>query len=294
MDVLGIDVGGTRVKGARVAADGEVLASESVATPTDSAALTAAVVSIASSLRSGGTAAVGVVCPGVVVDGVARWAANLPWRDEPLQARLHDALGLPVVVAHDVAAAALAESAQVVGDDVLFVSLGTGIACAHVVDGAVRRGATGRAGEIGHSPVHPYGELCPCGQRGCLEAYASAAAIGRRYTVRTGTTLATSAIAVHIDTDPDAAAVWGEAIDALALALATDTLVSDPGVIVLGGGLSDAGDALLVPVRAALSAHLAWRPAPPVQRATLGAAAGQVGAAQLAWRALAAHEGVAS
>jgi glucokinase len=288
MDVLGIDVGGTTVKAVRVAADGAVLAARSIATPGDSALLTDAVVALAAGLRSSSTAAVGVVCPGVIYEGVVRYAVNLPWRDEPVRERVQGALGLPVFLARDVAAAALAESVQVSGDDVLFVALGTGIACAHVVDGVVRRGATGRAGEIGHSPVRADGEPCACGQRGCLEVYASAAGIARRYTARTGEVLTTPEIAARMESDPDAAAVWGDAVDALALALATDTLVSDPSIIVLGGGLADAGDALLSPVRVALARRLAWRPAPPVVGATLGGSAGQVGAAQLAWRGLGA------
>jgi glucokinase len=288
VDVLGIDVGGTTVKASRVAVDGTVLATQSVATPDDSASLTAAVVALASSLRDASTAAVGVACPGVVDGGTATYAVNLPWRNEPVAEQVARALGLPVFLIHDVGAGGLAESAQVSGDDVLFVAIGTGIACAHVVTGVVRRGATGRAGEMGHSPVHPDGDACACGQRGCLEVYASAAAIARRYTARTGIVLSTVEIAARLDTDPDAAAVWHDAVDALALALATDVLVRDPAVIVLGGGLAEAGDVLFAPVRAALAGRLAWRAAPPIVGATLGAAAGQIGAAQHAWRELGA------
>jgi glucokinase len=288
VDVLGIDVGGTTIKGARVDADGTVLATESVATPSDSPSLTEAVIRLAGSLRTESTAAIGVACPGIVADGVAQYAVNLPWRDEPVRDRVASALGLPVAVGRDVAAAALAESAQLSADDVQFVALGTGIASAHVVNGVVRAGATGRAGEIGHSPAHPDGEPCACGQRGCLEAYASAAAIARRYTARTNRTLTVPQIVAALDTDADAAVVWHEAVTALGLALATDTMVTDPGVIVLGGGLADAGEALLAPVRAALAAQLAWRPAPPVTAASLGSSAGHLGAAQLAWRELGA------
>src|SRR4051794_4776581 len=130
MDVLGIDIGGTTVKGARVDAGGAVLATGSCPTPGSSAALTAAVVSLAEGLRGDSTVAVGVACPGVLDEGVAGFAATLPWRDAPVRDRLSDAIGLPVVLCRDVAAAALAESARVTGDDVLFVWLGTGIAAA--------------------------------------------------------------------------------------------------------------------------------------------------------------------
>lgn len=289
VDVLGIDVGGTSIKAVRTNADGAVLASESIATPGDAAALTAAVGSLAGALRSTETIAVGVVCPGVVDDGVARFAANLPWRDEPVRATLTDALHLPVFVAHDVAAAALAESAQVDADDVVFVSLGTGIARAQVVGGVVRGGATGRAGELGHCPVRPDGELCACGQRGCLEAYSSAAAIARRYEARTGRPSTAREVAATVGTDPDATTVWGEAVAALALALTTETLLVDPAVIVLGGGLADAGETLFAPLRTALAARLVWRAPPPLLPATLGASAGRIGAAQLAWRGVVAQ-----
>jgi glucokinase len=285
MDVVGIDVGGTTIKGVRLADDGTVLARASVPTPSDAVALTTAVLRLATSLRDTATVAAGVVCPGVVVDGVAEFAVNVAWRNEPVRDLVGSALGLPVAVAWDVGAAALAEAVTVGAADVLFVALGTGIASAHVVSGRIRGGATGRAGEIGHCPVRPDGDLCTCGQRGCLEAYASAAAIARRYAALTGESLTAADIAARVDTNADAKAVWDDAVDTLGIALATLTLVLDPDVVVLGGGLAGAGAVLFDPVRAALAARLAWRPAPPVQPAILGDAAGVLGAAQLAWDA---------
>jgi glucokinase len=219
----------------------------------------------------------------VLDDGVVRFAANLPWRDEPVRDRLAASLGLPVVLCRDVAAAALAEGAHVTGDDVLFVWLGTGIAAAHVVGGSLRLGATGRAGELGHVPVHPDGLPCGCGQLGCLEAYSSAASVARRYAVRGGDSLTAEQVVDRLGSDHAADAVWREAVDALAFALATDVLVNDPAVIVLGGGLAQAGDALFSPLATALQSLLAWRPAPPLVPASLGSSAGQLGAAQLAW-----------
>ena len=263
MDVLGIDIGGSTVKGARVDAGGAVLATGSCRTPSSSArADRRAVVSLADGLRGASTAAVGVASPGLVLDdGVVRFAANLPWRDEPVRDRLSAALGLPVVLCRDVAAAALAECAHVTGDDVLFVWLGTGIAAAHVVGGAAagRRERTGRRARP-CSRVHPDGEPCGCGQRGCLEAYSSAAAIARRYAARTGFVDDRRAgrrpARVRTRTRD---AVWRDAVDALALALAHDVLVNDPAVIVLGGGLAAgrrcavlaAGDRAVGPARLA-------------------------------------------
>jgi glucokinase len=282
MTVVGIDAGGTRVKGALVSRAGEVVAARSVATPSESDALTRAVIDLIAELRDEHTAAIGVASAGVVSDGVVHYAANLPWRDEPVRDRVAEASGLPTALGHDVAAAAVAESTQVTERHVLFVGLGTGIAATQVRDGIADRGATGRAGEIGHYPVRPDGDPCPCGQRGCLEQYASAAAIARRYAERSGRRTDTAEIARRVPRDPHAAAVWDTAVGTLAIALATCTLLLDPAVIVIGGGLADAGDILLAPLRAGLAARLAWRPAPPVRAAVLGPAAGQLGAARLA------------
>src|SRR6476659_2046642 len=112
MDLIGIDVGGTTVKGARVSTDGGVQATHTVQTPPTAPLLTAAVVEVAWALRSAETAAAGVVSPGVLEAGTVRYAANLPWREEPVRDRLADALGMPVVLGRDVAAAALAETAR--------------------------------------------------------------------------------------------------------------------------------------------------------------------------------------
>lgn len=283
MDVLGIDIGGTTVKGSRVSRDGTVLAAARRDTPTDGDVLLAAVVDMATELRTASTGALGVACPGVLEDGVVRYAANLPWRDRPVRAELEEALNLPVVLERDVAAAAVAESAHLAHEDALFVWLGTGVASAHVIAGRLCPGGTGRAGELGHVPVRPDGETCACGQRGCVEVYASAAGLSRRYEQNTGTALSGEAVVSRVGTDPAAAAVWDDAVEALTLALVTCTLISDPAVIVIGGGLSGAGETLLDPVRRALAGRLAWRPPPPVIAAALGESAGQLGAAYRAW-----------
>jgi len=284
-NVLGIDVGGTTIKGARFADDWTVEAEVVTPTPATAAALTEAVVETAASLRTGDTVAVGLTAPGVVdrVAGIARYAVNVAWRDEPIRDVLAETTRLPVALEHDVTAAALAE-ADDPDDDVLFVSLGTGIAGVHVRGGTAERGATGGAGEIGHIPVHPEGETCVCGQIGCLEAYASASAIARRYATRAGSALTAEQIVGRLGADAHADAVWAEAVEALALACATDTMLNDPATIVIGGGLADAGDALLVPLRAELARRLVWRSAPPVMPARLGARAGRIGAARLAWQ----------
>jgi glucokinase len=247
--------------------------------------------------RGLGTAAgVGMVVPGLVdaEAGVARYAENLGWRDVPFAARLSEATGLPVSFDHDVRAAGAAEQQLGAGRghrDVAFVPIGTGIAAALVLDGRPYAGG-GWAGEIGHIDVGS-GLPCPCGSRGCLETVASAAAIARRYTERSGRPV-TGALDVAgrlgADTgegDADARAVWDEAVDALAFVLAVTAAVAAPELIIVGGGLSGAGDVLLEPLRRGLARRLtAPQRHPELVRAVLGEQAGLLGAALLAWRQL--------
>jgi glucokinase len=218
----------------------------------------------------------------VIDDGVLRYATNLGVRDLPLRELVSATVALPTVVGHDVAAAALAESAAI-DRDLLFVGLGTGIAAGLVTDGRLLRGVSGMAGELGHICVVPGGEACACGQLGCLEVYASAAGIARRYARAAGDADAATIVA-RLATDPVAATVWAGATEALSQALATAVQLLDPAVVVLGGGLAEAGPALFDPVRAGLEARLRWRPAPEIRPALLGTDASRAGAALLAWR----------
>jgi glucokinase len=247
---------------------------------------------IAHELSGPDVVAGGVVVPGSVdvETGTAHYAANIGWRDVPLRDLLAADLGVPVVLEHDVRAAGLAECllgrARGVAD-CLVVVIGTGIAGVIVSHGVALRGATALAGEIGHVPIYPDGDVCACGQRGCLETYASGAAIARRYRVRRGAapTLNAQDIAAARATDPWADQVWRDATTALGIALASATMLLDPKLIVLGGGLATAGGALLDPVREELAARLTWRAAPAVVLSACGSRAGQLGAAILAWQA---------
>jgi glucokinase len=284
--VVGVDVGGTTVKAGRFAADGTLLDRAERATPAAGEAIAGTVCELAGQLRTGDTVAAAAVLPGIVdrSAGVVRWSVNLGWRDIPLRALLESELGVPVAVEHDVTAAALAEH-QATGTDLLYVGLGTGIGSASVVDGEVLRGANGLAGELGHVPVHTDGEACGCGRHGCLEVYASASGVARRYVAAGGPASATAAdVVAGQGIDLAATQVWSDATHALAVALATATLILDPARIVLGGGMADAGEALLDPVRTALSEQLPWRPSPPVSLTALGRDAGIHGAALIATR----------
>jgi glucokinase len=318
--VVALDVGGTGIKCALVDATGRVRHTERHPTGRERGpdAIVATILDIAEGLaktaeQSGLRArAAGVVTPGVIdeVAGVAAWSANLGFRDVPLRRLVSDRLGLPAALGHDVRAGGLAEARLGAGRGyrhVLAVPIGTGIAAAHVVDGKVFAGAHGAAGEIGHIVVRPDGPPCKCGQRGCLEAIASAASVARRYAARlidvgqsstkqsppTGPDRPTSIGADEVARlaaagDPVAAEVWRETIDALADGLLIGLALFDPEVVVVGGGLAEAGDALLVPLKTALLARLTFHREPALFRAALGDEAGCLGAGLIALDALAA------
>jgi glucokinase len=288
-EVLAIDVGGTSIKAARVRESGQLLSRRSVPTPVAAGpdAVVRAIAELAGALLADGVVGVGLVVPGVVdaARGVVEYATNVGWRDVPLAAVVGASVGVPVVLGKDVHAAALAERALGPARgvaDCLIVAVGTGISAVAVSGGTPVRGARGLAGEVGHVSVDPHGELCPCGQRGCAERYASGAAIARRYAARAGVTRSASEVAAVIAADEHAAAVWAEAADALGAVLAACTLAFDPELIVLTGGVACAGAALRDPVAAALAARLTWRPAPAVCVSPLAADAGLHGAALLA------------
>ncbi|MCZ2830595.1 ROK family protein [Modestobacter sp. VKM Ac-2986] len=295
---IAVDVGGTTVKGALVDAAGRPL--HELAAPTSPAdgtpvadVLTAVLAGLAGRAAASGLRVVGagVVTPGTVDETTGRvgFAANLGWRDFDLRTHLEQRVAVPVAVGHDVRAAGAAEALLGAGRgarDLAFVALGTGIAAALVTGGAVVSGATRAAGEIGHMPVHPGGRPCTCGQVGCLEAYASGAAVARRYAELGGRPGSTAGdVAAALGTDPAADRAWQEAVQALALASSTLTMALDPALLVFGGGLGRAGERLLAPLRWELAGLLAWRAAPRLAAAELGQDAGRVGAAMLAYRA---------
>jgi glucokinase len=305
--VVALDVGGTGIKCALVDAAGRVRHSERHATGRERGpdAVVTTILDIADGLvRTANAAglrprAVGVVVPGVTDEaaGVAVWSANLGFREVPLRQLVTDRLGLPAALGHDVRAGGLAEARLGAGRGyrhVLVVPIGTGIAAAHVVDGQVFTGAHGAAGEIGHIVVRPGGPACGCGQYGCLEAIASASAVARRYAEATVAASAEASrsgaeeigadrvAALAADGDPIAAAIWQETIDALADGLLTGIALFDPEVVVIGGGLAEAGDALLVPLTAALRSRLTFHREPALFRAALGDEAGCLGAGLIA------------
>jgi glucokinase len=292
--VIAVDVGGTTIKGALVDASGVVV--DRSVRPTghgeDAAeAVVGATVLLADSARRRGldVAAIGVVTPGIVDGerGVVAYASNLGWREMPLRDRVTAATGARVVLGHDVRAAGEAEGlfgAARDCRDYLHVVIGTGIAATVVADGRPVLGSAGGAGEIGHVPVHDVGEPCGCGQLGCLEVYASAGGLARRYERLAGRPGSAADVHARLGDDPVADQVWADAVAALVRAIATVALVLEPERVVLGGGLALAGEDLRSPVVAGLRGALAWRTPPEVCLSELGPDAAVRGAALLAAR----------
>jgi glucokinase len=298
--VIALDVGGTGMKAALVGAEGELLHRARRATGRERGpdAVVEHILGFAAELRAYGeehygepASAAGVAVPGIVdaERGIAAYSANLGWRDVPLRDLLAARLGgVPVALGHDVRTGGLAEGRIGAGkgaDRFLFVPLGTGIAGAIGIDGRVEAGAHGFAGEIGHIVVRPGGVPCPCGQTGCLERYASAAAVTEAWATASGDPEADAADCAKAvaSGDPRAEKIWQEAVDALADGLVTALTLLDPRTIIIGGGLAEAGETLFTPLREAVRGRITFQKLPSVVPAALGDTAGCLGAGLLAW-----------
>ena len=235
-------------------------------------------------------------------------APNIDWRDEDLGGEIGRVTGLPVVVENDAAAAAWGEFTWGAGrdvDDLLLVTVGTGVGGGLVLDGEPYRGGSGVAAEIGHMRVVPGGRRCGCGNLGCWEQYASGSALVRdaREAVAAGGDRAAPLLELA-DGDPDAVTgrmvtaaaregdpLAGELLDGLARwlgeGIASLCAVLDPTVVVVGGGISEEGDLVLDPVRRAFREQLTGRghrPEAEIRGAELGNSAGLIGAADLSRR----------
>lgn len=299
---LGIDIGGTKLVAATVAADGTVLNRHRRATPAhDAAQLVAAIRELIEEL--GPQLPVGVGIAGLVTpDGHILYGPNIGIRELPLRELLDDATTRTLTVVNDASAAALGEQRAGAARghrDVVLFTLGTGVGGGLVVDGRLVVGRHGFAGELGHVIVHEGGRPCPCGNRGCIEAYASGTSIGA---------IARDRLADdrdHASVLRDDEVVDGRAVTRGALAgdeLAKEVLVEvgrwlgvaaanlvnavDPSVVLVGGGAALATSRWVLPAaQAACDERLvgsAFREPVPIELAALGDDAGMVGAAMLA------------
>ncbi|MER6674518.1 ROK family protein [Streptomyces sp. NPDC000983] len=297
--VIALDVGGTGMKAALVGADGALLHQARRPTGRERGpdAVVAGILDFAAELRAHGVetlgepaVAAGLAVPGIVEEatGVAAYSANLGWRDVPLRDLVGARLGVPAALGHDVRTGGLAEGRIGAGrgtDRFLFVALGTGIAGAIGLDGRVEAGAHGFAGEIGHVVVRPGGSPCPCGQHGCLERYASAAAVSEAWAAASGDPEADAADCAKavMSGDPNAVRVWRQAVDALADGLVGALTLLDPRTLIIGGGLAEAGETLFAPLQDAVRQRVTFQKLPAIVPAALGDTAGCLGAGLLAW-----------
>lgn len=307
---IGVDVGGTKLLAVVLDADDAVLASTRRPTARGAGALLDGVIEVVAELTDqlalGADVRVGVGVAGLVDHrGVLRHGPNQPGvRELDVLGGLTHHLGPRVVVDNDGNCAVRAEWASGAArghDDVVLVTLGTGIGAGLVVGGQVVRGANGMAGEPGHTMVDPTGPPCPCGRRGCWERYASGAGLARmaRDAAEAGRLAAVLAAAdgdpaairgEDVVTsartgDPEAVAVMADLAWWTAVGVANLVAVLDPEVVVLGGGLIEAADLWLDETRGLLPDLLVaadHRVLPEVAAAAHGAAAAAVGAALLA------------
>jgi glucokinase len=311
---IGVDVGGTKVAGGVVDEHGTVLASNRRDTPAEDPAGTRdTIVAVAAELALRYPAAVGI---GI---GAAAWidaagstvlfAPNLAWRDEPLRDYVTKAVGLPTVLENDANVAAWAEfrfgAARHADDSMVMITVGTGIGGGIVLNGRLWRGANGIAGELGHIQSVPDGHPCGCGRLGCLEQYASGNALvrfaragarqeperaARLLELAGGDALAISGRQVTEaaqDGDGVARDAFGQIGYWLGVAMADLAQGFDPQILVVGGGVIDAGDLLMGPAETSYRDQLKQRgrfPVADVVAAQTGNTAGVVGAADLARR----------
>ena len=286
MTRLGLDLGGTFIKWAAV--DGNAVTG-SGQLPTHADRGPEAVLEALAEVGRGAVevvgpvSAVGLGLPGLfdASTETVRFLPNLPgrWGGVQITRALKQHLGAPVRLVNDARAFTLAEwrfGAARGASDAAFLVLGTGVGGGLVIDGGLHVGWDGTAGEIGHQTVDPDGPLCGCGNHGCVEVFASASAI----TARAGTASVEAAVSKAERGDPQACAALEFAARALGIGIANVVATLAPQVIVIGGGVAQAGEVLFAPIRAELAQRVSFRPSlPRVLRAELGAIAGAVGAA---------------
>ena len=259
---IGLDVGGTKTDAVAVAADGTIAGRVRRATGWGADAVIRTVLDAVASLRrdvgidDGSLVSVGIGTPGQVVSGTGRvvHAVNLGIDELDLAAAVGPSLGVPVHVENDVKAAAIGAFAlRGTGGSMAYLNLGTGVAAGIVLDGALRRGARGTAGEVGHISVDPAGPLCRCGQRGCIEALAGGGAIAERWG-RPGALPIRDIFDAADAGDAEARALRAGLARGVAAAVRVLVLTVDVDSVVLGGGLTALGERLMTHVDAELAA----------------------------------------
>jgi glucokinase len=307
--LVGIDIGGTTIKIALISINGEILDKWEIPTnknnhgneiPSD-IAKALHIKSSEHNLTTDHLLGVGVGAPGPVndADGSVSVGVNIGWSNFPLKKKLQEVLSLPVVIDNDANVAALGEMWKGAGDgssDMLCITLGTGVGGGVIANGDILHGVNGAAGEIGHlTVVTEDGAPCNCGKKGCLETVASATGIVRLANVWLQSTDTPSKLRsqqpltskVIFDSADEGDVIALKLIEKVAfylgLSLANVANVTNPQKIVVGGGVSKAGDTLLNPVKKQFQQFAFPRVAEGAELtiAKLGNDAGVIGAAWL-------------
>ncbi|MDX2852799.1 MULTISPECIES: ROK family glucokinase [Streptomycetaceae] len=306
---IGVDIGGTKIAAGVVDEEGSILEIVKVPTPQTSEGVVDAIATAVHDVSAGHTVeAVGIGAAGYVDDKRATvlFAPNIRWRHEPLKDKVEQRVGLPVVVENDANAAAWGEYRFGAGqghDDVICITLGTGLGGGIIIGNKLRRGRFGVAGEFGHIRMVPDGLLCGCGSQGCWEQYASGRALVRYAKQRAVAQPENATLLLSLgDGTPEGiqgqhisrAARDGDkvAVDSFrelarwaGAGLADLASLFDPSAFIVGGGVSDEGELVLEPIRKSFRRWLVggqYRPHAQVLAAQLGGKAGLVGAADLA------------
>lgn len=311
---IGIDLGGTFIKFVALDEDNNATEVFQLPTPDNRSGVVSQMAAGArqaidrNGLSAEDVAAIGIGSPGPlnVEDGIILALPNIPGMDNvPIRDLVMAELSLPVALENDANAAAYGEYICGAGRDdanMVLLTLGTGLGSGIILGGEILRGSHGVGAEVGHMIIVPDGEPCGCGQKGCLERYCSATFMAQRAARRIesggeATTLravleakgdidARDINEARRDGDALAAEVWDEALRYLAQGCITISRIFDPDRIVLTGGMTNAGDDLLVPLREHF-ARLHWTLTELMTElaiSTLGSDAGAIGAAGVAWR----------
>jgi glucokinase len=313
---VGVDIGGTAIKMAAVTEEGSLSEQSCIETRAEDQpeavirrlvkALGPLMGSAARHGSGGGPVPVGMGCAGLITpeSGTVRLSPNLPlWKDVPLGPEVAEALGAPTVVLNDANAFVLAEGLAGAGrgaTHLLGLTLGTGVGGGILIGGRLHTGTHGFAGELGHTTVDMDGPPCPCGGRGCLEIFVGSKAIVRRYLELTGGKLGRSVADLIDDNrellmpevlfegarrgDSEAAETFRITGEILGVGLANFGNSFNPDMIVIGGGVAQAGDLILEPARKMMQERMMFPRSycPDVRPATLGPEAGVIGAAMKA------------
>lgn len=308
MHAIGIDIGGTKIAGALVDSEGQIVRESRVPTPAkDIDALVSAVVGLINELSEGHKVlGAGVAAAGFVDAEQANviYATNLTGRNEPLKAKLEALTDIPVIIENDANAAAWAEYRYGAGrgyKHMTMLTIGTGVGGAIITNSKMLRGGFGVAAELGHMRIVPNGRPCACGAKGCFEQYASGTALlraakeladstdpagNRLRELRdsAGELTGTQVYQAITEHDKGALAILTELGTWIGETIASLSAILDPEVVVIGGGVSAAGDLLLNPIRQAFLANMpaqGFRPELEIKIAEFVNDAGVVGAADL-------------